>query len=814
MTPLVFQVEGQWNAPSILTLLAQLSQQAPSNTVIVTGHASLKQWMTEWLSQQGPVLPQILTLLDLGLVLDPGTSSLSPIQIIQWQHHTMAKLRPAYPELAQWLSYTSVWSHAMAWLWEDPHSVHWIPGMTRCSLAHFKEVACQALDELGLLPPVRVWHRLSTTSLDEYASWATGKTLVILVPLQLDEMQTKLIHAVLSGCQQGVVIEQLLPQDRPANRWGATSPTVIPMVHSPPPLEWWYCETERVQSTQLAQWLQQWSASMSLDQVGICCPTGQRESLADSLRQWGIPVRIPMRRELRASVLTHSILAQLSSPNPSYETMIRQLETDGWDMDRSDDELVIWRALYRIIKESKVGGELWAKWAKTVIVDTWVDLPSSRGGVWITDLEEALQLPMSRWVVVGATSLGYPYRPHPLAPTRWVHQLASVADRMAHILMQSVVGTTIMTPFSQDGVAQTPSPLLKRVARTHISTIIEQVVPFGDDGCRLAYWQRHDRNRFMGALSSPMVLDATQSSPLGASLPTAGCVEWEGVPRYSATQLQRYLECPHWYWMSYHLRLRPHEPDELDLPANESGVLAHRVMEWAAQYLQVSPRHWEGLHGVIEQKAKGEWGRNPRQWQSFNRLMGQPERPGGLRLALQDLMEWTEVTLVGTETRPPAKMLPNGVGVHGVLDLVVTDHATQSQVVVDYKTGRMPSITDIREHHFLPVAIYSWLLGRGDETGWPSVMLWQIKAKEQKKQWVLVSAAIKEQVVPKRAKPHVETPSFWLDLENRLLAMVGGIQEQRWMPNDSGVGEPDCDRCPYRLGCRYRDGGGEGGTSG
>jgi len=804
--------EGTWAARPLLDMLNTLVTQAPTRTVVVTGTPALAQWLGEQWAPHHVFLPMVCPIEALGHVLDPGTSPLSDMQQLDWQSRTVALLAGSYRVQANSLQLPTTWAHAVTWLGMDPPPEGgWLPGLEGLPFDVFRRQAFRALDDAGYLPSVRVWGRWRESGWGAFAQWANGKT-VVYIPSPIDPLGLDLMSAVWQGCDAGVVMEQVIPGHRPLALFGGHA-SVVPWTRPQPSVAWWTCESDQVQAVQVAEWIAGWSSRVPLSEIGVVCPSPHCDAMAVSLGQLGIPVRVRRHRPLVSSPLAAHVLAQLAvSHDPSPSAMLAGMATWGKDMTESDDVLLIKRALVRIVKESAIGGGQWARWATLAIKKGSIPTLGDPGGVWVLDPVGAIQLPVSMMVITHATSTCYPSMGHPLARPRVGMGSAGSQAVLTHLLHQATQSVRVLTPLEMGGVPQTPSVVMTHVMTAH-ATRTHHTSEISDDMARAVRWQVASRSGIPGLQMG--------NEGMGSGGSTEQEIGNEKAGRISPSRLQRYQTCPHLYWMMDELGIDPSTPD-LGLSPADEGTLVHQVMEWGAGYLKTVRGDVGGMLDMITSNATSRWQREPyKEWWAFCRWLGEAGRRGPLYAALMHLYEWAQgMEIVATEYRPPARILADGTLVSGIIDLVGRDRQTGSLIVVDYKTGMMPTIKEVSRLESLPLSVYAWLLqadpsmGEGLSESGVSAMAWRIHPSEFKTQWLMATAMVRRTLVPPRCRPFEPTGDHYEGLETRMTQITQGIKGKRFHPHDMTIIPPPCDRCVVRWGCRYRGVGTVGGTVG
>ena len=805
--------EGTWAVHSLLDLLNRLVQQAPTRTVVVTGSRALSQWLVDHWASEHAFLPMVCTIEELGHVLDPGTSPLSDMQQLDWQQRTVTLLSTSYPVQATSLQLPTMWEHAVTWLGMDPSPVSgWLPGLEGLPWDVFRRQAFRALDDAGYVPSVRVWGRWRDTGMGAFTQWAKGKTVVYL-PSPIETLGEALMAAVWEGCDAGVVIEQVVPGSRPMALFGGGA-SVVPWSRPLPSVGWFTCESVHAQAVQLATWIEEWSQQGPLSEIGVVCPASHCRDMAASLGRLGVPVRFRNHRPLIASPLAMQVVAQLgASYDDSPMAFLRSFADWGKDMTESDDRLLVKRALVRIVTESSLGGSDWARWAQRVIQKATIPTLADPGGVWLVDPVGAVQLPVSRMVITHATSSCYPVLGHPLSRPRLWMGSEGIQSVVTHLLYQARQSIRVLTPLEIDGVPQTPSVVMAQVMTAH-ATRTHHEATITDEMARAVGWRVAARD-VTDCLAPVREAPAVDGGERGVS--DAPSI------RLSPSTFQDYQTCPHMYWMMDGLGVDPSRGDGLALSPSEEGTLVHQVMEWAGGYLMTERGDVGGMLAMITEKATAQWHRHPyKEWWAFCRWMGDVGRRGVLAEALMHLYEWVQgITLLAVEYRPPRRVLGDGTLVSGVIDLVGRDRQTGSLVLVDYKTGTMPTIKEVSGLRSLPLSVYAWLLqadpqmgGQDAEgQGMVSAMAWRIHPSEFKTQWIMATTTVKRALVPPRCRPFEPTPAHFQALEARMEVIAHGIRSGRFHPHDLSVMPKNCERCMVRWGCRFR-GKGEPETSG
>lgn len=275
--------------------------------------------------------------------------------------------------------------------------------------------------------------------------------------------------------------------------------------------------------------------------------------------------------------------------------------------------------------------------------------------------------------------------------------------------------------------ADTASEVLRldflRLLRAAPSILVTWRRQDGDRPVAQSPWFEHLRLFHQLAYGSDFEAVPAPSSTgtLGTGTPVvrpAPTVPPDRVPvKISARAHQRLIECPYQYFVAEVLHLRRRmEPDE-DRSYAEYGERVHRILE---AFHHGVP----GLPGPLSGPVTSE-NRNAAAnlLTQISVAVFEPDMDFSRRLALNQWLEVCEgfldwelehtaaFRLRAAETTVQRSLGPSGPTLFGRIDRI--DEAEQGQRLIDYKTGTLPSLDQIRSGEQTQLAFYAALAGEG-----------------------------------------------------------------------------------------------------
>ncbi len=239
-----------------------------------------------------------------------------------------------------------------------------------------------------------------------------------------------------------------------------------------------------------------------------------------------------------------------------------------------------------------------------------------------------------------------------------------------------------------------------------------------------------------------------------------GRVSRELAPRWtraeslwSASSLDSYLTCSFQFFGTRVLGLSEldDEPDEGD--GAMRGTIIHAILEEAFKPLVEKglPLSEDTIGDVIDHidtKGKEMWGNAPEkngfgqaalwrlEWPRYRDRIVRMLRERVLSVGLEDgyrVLATESEFNVEISTKPPLR-------IRGKIDRI--DETPDGLIVIDYKTGSIPSQKDVREHKNIQLPLYAIALQRLEETSGKDLRMeyWKLPSRGDRKLWTLDSA--------------------------------------------------------------------------
>ena len=304
---------------------------------------------------------------------------------------------------------------------------------------------------------------------------------------------------------------------------------------------------------------------------------------------------------------------------------------------------------------------------------------------------------------------------------------------------------------------------------------------------------------------------------------------------YSPTVLETYAECPFWYYMRYVLRIEPPPELEMEISARDRGTLFHRIA-----HRFYSSRKEEGKGKVSQEEAVVEWGRmmdiareelarysfSGPAWNAFRAgMLGTPERKGLLTAFLDHELEnpiseldpaHFELSMGvplsdgsdpgSTEEPVSIPLVDEDIRMRCKIDRVDTDPKGRF-FVIDYKTGNVPSLADIRAGRRLQLPLYLLAYGAANPQSTPiGGTYYQVKSTKDLRYGSTIGDSFHATAMGKAARSKGVNPDFRKLIEGTKWRVQGHLEDMT-----EGIFHPRiCNgKCPpyceYKGICRFND---------
>jgi len=443
-------------------------------------------------------------------------------------------------------------------------------------------------------------------------------------------------------------------------------------------------------------------------------------------------------------------------------------------------------------------------WLKHLLNQTMVNEPGyEQSGIQVLGLIEARGLAFDRLFLAGMSkgSLPQPVRAFPfLCPEE----------------RRQVQGATLKSQFD-----------FARIAFSHLKTISPKMTltrPQEEKGDPLppsSFWPAHPEEEERNYWTAPgkvwpraewlkQTLQGIKSYPKNHPLHDSESALETSISKFSVTSLETFLTCPFKFFTERLLRILPLDEITVGISPLERGEVLHILMALITKTLRpqgISLQDQEFIKKAVDQclhevfKEKTE---KPHWQVEKRRLIGEEEGLGGIlgawleqeRERWEEGWRWEREEVSFTDLRFPSWSF----SVQGRIDRIDFNQALNEVCCWDYKTGSLPSPSDIIKN-FLAPQLPLYLLAL---TTLPELQ------KKSSAEFRAGYIGLKSEGELVMSDP-LKTASAWeacLPAWEKEISLVGEKLKANQFPADPkpvprGANEGACTYCPYRTLCTY-----------
>jgi RecB family exonuclease len=295
--------------------------------------------------------------------------------------------------------------------------------------------------------------------------------------------------------------------------------------------------------------------------------------------------------------------------------------------------------------------------------------------------------------------------------------------------------------------------------------------------------------------------------------------------KFSLSEIQRYIDCPYQYYASHHLKLEAIEKEGMEPPPDTRGSFAHQALE---KFFKI---HFELYVAAL----KNEEDENkllklldvflcdestsfekfktfePKLTAAFTKRLSKAVS-GLLREEIRAHRESKKVTLpknmewaLEHNGKPGwnLKTKHGTVPLPGRIDRLDVDETGRAFTVIDYKTGKPPTTTDIRDGVQIQLPVYMMAVESDLYPGFSPSGGFYYQFREAKVEGFAVKGSPDAKFVHhRRHVPEDEWEDIKVKVKNRIETAVDGILQGHFAPAPRS--EDLCDYCDYKRICGYK----------
>jgi len=342
---------------------------------------------------------------------------------------------------------------------------------------------------------------------------------------------------------------------------------------------------------------------------------------------------------------------------------------------------------------------------------------------------------------------------------------------------------------------------------------------------------------FTGKPTTPIDLgDKSQTISLTTSLPSVSLAKKGDLgpgkdyfktkkKTFSVTELQEYVNCPYRYYARYQLKLGSLEADELEPASNEKGSFVHQVLyrlikENESDYLE--GLEYESFRKKIQTKlaqiVQEEIDKNET-FKNFNQHVIEfyAYRVYKTIVELIDI-EAQNYKSEKKKTIPKHYEFPFGfesknnfnletdhgsITLKGRIDRIDISRSHENFTVIDYKTGNVPTGTDLKTGKAIQLPLYLMAIQKILYPHYQPAGAYFYTLKENQIKGFVINPSADADLMHKRSQI---SPDQWEDIQQTVLERVNetvtGIYEGKFDPKP--IEAKLCQFCDYRRICGYK----------
>ncbi|MBF0105378.1 MAG: PD-(D/E)XK nuclease family protein [Deltaproteobacteria bacterium] len=333
------------------------------------------------------------------------------------------------------------------------------------------------------------------------------------------------------------------------------------------------------------------------------------------------------------------------------------------------------------------------------------------------------------------------------------------------------------------------------------------------------------------ALAQGPLIPGTQPAPVPTDTPAAQPAQPKTADyfkskkkAFSISQLQEYITCPYRYYAACRLRLGAVEREEYEPKADAKGSFVHRVLQRlikenesdyieGLEYKSYRDKLGKRLGFIIQQEIdKDEIFKKYNSsvvefyaWRCYKTILEM------INIEAQNFHEEKKKTApkhyewaFGDTKTNPFDILIEGesIGIRGRIDRIDINRSKKNFSVIDYKTGNVGPISDIKSGTSLQLPLYLMAVQKNLYPDYTPAGAYYYMLKKNEIKGISFAASADANLMHKRSQITLDDwESIQVAVKNRIADAVKGIHQGLFDP--APLDDNTCHYCDYKRICGY-----------
>lgn len=294
--------------------------------------------------------------------------------------------------------------------------------------------------------------------------------------------------------------------------------------------------------------------------------------------------------------------------------------------------------------------------------------------------------------------------------------------------------------------------------------------------------------------------------------------------KFSVSELQSYIDCPYTYYARYHLKLGSKEKDDIDPSGDIKGSFVHHILqrlikENEADYLEgleyesFRKKIFKKLSQIVQEELD-----HTKDFDKFNQKVVEYYAYRVYKTILEMINHEAENYKSGKKkTTPKHYEWPFGsdsknsfeiktdhstITLTGRIDRIDISRSEQNFSVIDYKTGNIPPVSDLKTGKSIQLPLYLMAVKKLLYPDYQPAGAYFYALKENEIKGFTINPSVDRELMHKRSQVSLES---WQEIEEVVLTKVNdsikGIYNADFDPKPAD--QKMCQFCDYRRICGY-----------